>query len=152
MRLSLVAAGALLALESAALACSCISTDDPAELKRFAAEASEGAVALVEVEVLSPYDRATGRGEVLRVVQTLAGRAPLTFQVPRAGPPFGASCDLELRAAQREVLILYPSAASPNDAPAFRISGLCTDHLLEKPVFRNALIRHIGGSRAGERG
>ena len=153
MRLSLVAAAALVAFDSAALACSCIATDDPAELKRFAAEAAADAVALVEVEIVRPYDHATGQGEVMRVIRTIAGEAATTFQVPRQRFPSSASCDIEFRAGQRELLILYPTAGSAAATPAYRISGLCTDHLLDKPVYRDAVIDAIGRkAQPGDRG
>ena len=147
------AAAALVALESAALACSCIATDDPSELKRFAVEASEGAVALVEAQVVSAYDPATGAGELMRVVRTLAGTAPAQFQVQRAGPPSSAACDVEYRAGEQALVILYPApAANDGGVPTYRTSGLCTVHLLDKPVYRDALIDRIGVSISGERG
>ena len=135
------------AVQTAALACSCIDSNDPAELRSFAAE-SKNAVALVEVEVLKGYDPATGQGEIMRVVRIVAGTSPTQFQIPRSGPPFGASCDVEYRAGQRAEVILFP-AAEPG---SYRTSGLCTALLLEKPAFRDELIRLIGARAAGERG
>ena len=147
------AAAALLLHEAPALACSCLTTDNPVELERLAGELAKGAVALVNVEVVSGYNRTTGEGEVLRVTQILAGDAATSFRVPRVSPPFSASCDLDLVAGQSETLILYPTAGqSPSALPAYRISGLCTDHLLDNPQFRGMMIRNIAGGRPGERG
>lgn len=148
MRHFVLAAVLAVAVQTAALACSCIASDDPAELRSFGADAAKYAVALVEVEVLKAYDPATGRGEIMRVAKIVAGTSPAQFQIPRSGPPFGASCDVEYRAGQRVEVILYPA-----DRPgSYRTSGLCTALLLEKPAFRDELIRQIGARPAGERG
>jgi hypothetical protein len=40
-----LAAAALVGLEAAALACSCLATDDPAELRRLASDAAQNAIA-----------------------------------------------------------------------------------------------------------
>jgi hypothetical protein len=154
MRYALLGAAALLAAETAAIACSCVDTDDPAELRRYAAETAERAVALVEVEVVTPYNPATGEGEVMRVVRTIAGKAPATFRIPRGNFPSSASCDEDYRAGQRDEVVLYsapPGAAA--SMPAYRTSGLCTNHLLDKAEFRNVLIDRLGGNHdSGERG
>ena len=151
MRKILLAAAVVTAVESAALACSCIDTDDPVELRRYAAQSAEKALALVEVEVVSPYNHATGEGEVMRVVRTFAGQAPATFQIPRSNFASGASCDEDYRAGQRDEVILYPvTGITAGRMPAYRTSGLCTNHLLDKAAFRNELIEKLGSS--GERG
>lgn len=153
MRLWAIAVAGLVAFESAAIACSCVNTDDPAELRRFAAETAERAVALVEVEVVRPYNPSTGQGEVMRVVRTIAGQAPATFRIPRTHVPSSASCDIEYRAGQRDEVILYPAPDSAGAIPAFRTSGLCTDHLLDKAVFRDVLIERLQRAAApAERG
>ena len=154
MRYLTLAAAAILSLETAAIACSCINTDDPVELRRLAGETAKDAVALVEVEVVRPYDRTTGEGETMRVVRVLAGNAPASFRVPRTHPPSSASCDIDYRARQRDEVILYPATGSaPSSPPAFRTSGLCSDHLLDKPEFRNTLIMQLQArSGRGERG
>lgn len=151
MKYLAIAAAAVLAFEGAALACSCIATDDPAELKRFAIEAAEDAVALVEVEVLTSY-AATRTGERMRVVRTLAGSAPSEFAVHRRGPPSSASCDVDYTPGQRSLVILYRSPAATAAVPAYRTSGLCSVHLLDKAVFRDTLRDRIGASAGGERG
>ena len=154
MKHLLTAGAALLLLEAAAIACSCIDTDDPAELRRYASETAERAVALVEVEVVSPYDAATGAGEVMRVVHTVAGQAPITFRIPRGHFPSSASCDIDYRAGQRDEVILYPVPdPAAGGLPAFRTSGLCTTHLLDKAPFRETLVAAIQRKEArGERG
>ena len=101
----------LLAPEGAALACSCIATKDPQELRRLGGDSARDAIALIEVDVLSAYDPVWKRGEKLRVRRTLAGRAPAAIRVERPHPPDEASCDLQLRPGQRTLLILYPPQA-----------------------------------------
>ena len=49
---------------------------DPVERRSHAREVARGALALVEAELVTPYDGRPGRGERLRVRRTLAGRAP----------------------------------------------------------------------------
>lgn len=126
------------ALESAALACSCLGTDDPAELSRLGREAAEGAVALVEAEALTSFE-ATGTGERMRVVRTLAGSAPATFTVKRRRHPSSASCDVLYRVGERVIVILYPPVTR-EEPGTFRTSGLCTVHMLDRPAFRDSLI------------
>ena len=140
MKFWTIGAAALIALEGAAIACSCINTDDPAELRKLAAETVANAVALVEVEAVSGYNQATGAGEVMRVTRTLAGAAPDRFRIERRNFPSGASCDVEYSAGQRATVLLYQSAAH-GPVPIYRTSGLCTVHLLDKPVFRDELLR-----------
>ena len=140
---------ALLMAPTAALACSCIATGDPAELKRLAAESAPNALAVVEAEALTAFQPATGSGERMRVVRTLAGQAPATFTIERGPTPSSASCDILYSVGQRTLLILYPARGSAG-AVTYAVSGLCTEHLLEKPEFRDALIDAIAGR--GERG
>ena len=150
MRNALLAAAALIGAESAALACSCVATEDPAELETFAAEAAKNAVAVVEVEALTSFEQ-TGTGERMRVVRTLAGRAPAEFQVQRGPFPSSASCDVLYSPGQRDLVILYPASEPQVAGALYRVSGLCSDHMLDQPVFRDTLIRHIA-RRDGERG
>lgn len=147
-----MAIAATLALETGALACSCLNTDEPAELKRLGAQAAEDAVAVVEAEALTSFE-ATGSGERMKVVRTLAGQAPRQFIVERGPNPSSASCDVLYRVGERALMILYPSPG-PTDRPTtFRTSGLCTVHFFDKPAFREALIESMGGPpRRGERG
>lgn len=147
MRNWLIAPVALVALETAALACSCLATDDPAELRRLAPDAAQGAVALVEVETVQSYAESNGAGEQVRVVRTIAGSAPPRFRVQRTHLPSSASCDILYEPDERYVMILYPAAGS-----TYRVSGLCTAHLLDKPAFVDAVTELIGPGRAGERG
>ena len=145
MRL-LLAALLLVAAESAAFACSCIRPSNPEEVQRLAREVSHGAVALVEVEVLSPYDMRRSRGEQMRVRRTLAGPAPRSFEVERLNFPSSASCDLEFTRGQRVTLILYPAQQRVRTrTPRYRISGLCTSHLMDEPRFQATVRSRIRG-------
>ena len=146
MKSAFLALAALLAVPSAAIACSCIDSDDPAELREFSGDAVRGAVALVELEALTSYEPMQDAGEKVRLVRTIAGKAPETFQLARRRFASGASCDDVLQAGQRKVVLLYPVEGSAN----FHISGLCTNLLLEKPAFRDAVAARIRS--AGERG
>jgi len=149
MRLFL-AAVLLVAAETAAFACSCIRPSSPEEVQRLAREVSTGGVALVEVEVLAPYELRRGRGEQMRVRRTLAGRAAGSFEVERLNFPSSASCDLEFTRGQRVTLILYPPQRQVRTrTPRYRISGLCTAHLMDEPRFRATVQRRIGGPRRG---
>jgi hypothetical protein len=146
-----IGALAVLVAETAALACSCVSTDNPTELRRLAAEAARNAVAVVEADTLTAYDPATGAGEQMRVVRTLVGQTPAQFTIERRGQPSSAACDTEYGAGTRAQLILYPaSAPSASETPVYRVAGLCSVHLLDKPVFREALLRAM--SRRGPSG
>lgn len=148
MRHFLAAALLLIAVESVALACSCVPAPHSAEQRRELLRGiSRGAVALVEAELIAPY-RGEGRGERLRVRRTLAGRAPATFQVDRDGPPSSAGCDIEFDQGGRGLLLLYP-ARQPGNARnrVYRISSLCTSILLGNAAFQAALIREWGRYR-----
>jgi hypothetical protein len=52
------------------------------------------------------------------------------------------------------VVLLYAApAAEPGPEPTYRISGLCTAHLLGKQLFRDEVARLMAArSRRGERG
>lgn len=153
MRFSILAVAAAFAIETAALACSCLATDDPEQLQELAAQVAENAVALVEVEALTSF-QATRTGERMRVHRTIAGKAPPEFIIERRGYPSSASCDVLYEIGQQAVVILYPSTESSETLPVYRTSGLCTVHLLDKPVFRDAVAAGIGPAPAkgGERG
>lgn len=148
--LALVAA-AILGIESAAFACSCLATDDPVELRRLAAETAPNAVALVEVETVLPYAESNGAGDRMRVIRTLAGTAAAEFRVARGAFPSSASCDLLFDKGQRDVVLLYPASGAAATEPTYRISGLCTAHLLDNPIFRDEVARLMAGL-PGERG
>lgn len=142
MRRLLAALLILVAAESAALACSCMRAPrDPAQRQQMARDAAAGAIALVEVELVSAY-QAPGRGERLRVRRTLAGRAPAVFQVERLREPSSASCDVEFSAGSRTLILLYPPRGPVNARGAvYRISASCTSYLLADAPFRAALLR-----------
>ena len=153
MKLWMAAAAALVSLEAAAIACSCIATDDPAELRKLAVETAKSAVALVEVETVVPFHESSGAGDRMRVLRTLAGRAPGEFRVERGPFPSSASCDHLFDKGQRSTVILYPSAQARGAIPTYRISSLCTGLLLDRPVFRDELARRIRAATVpGERG
>src|SRR5687768_17494523 len=74
--------------ETAASACSCRSqVRDEAARRSMAADIAKEASALVEVELATPYDPRTRRGERLRVRRVLAGRSGPTVDVERLRPP-----------------------------------------------------------------
>jgi hypothetical protein len=146
MRAAYLALTALLALPSAAIACSCMNTDDPAQLRELAEDAHRGAVALAEVEAITGYESAKNAGETVRVTRTFAGQVPANFQIERREFASGASCDDILQPGQKRLVLLFPVTGSAN----YRMSGLCTNLLLEKPAFREAVAARIG--HAGERG
>ena len=128
-----------LAAESAALACSCIvPPTDPAEIRGHARETARGALALVEVELVSPYDERLGRGERLRVRRTLAGRAPAVFEVERHHPPSSASCDVEFQPGGRTWLVLY-APQMRGRTTRYRVSASCTGYMLAGARFRAEL-------------
>jgi hypothetical protein len=152
MRNGLLLALAVITAEGVAYACSCMVTDDPAQLREFAGEAASGAIALVDAEALTAFQHG-GSGERMAVRRTLAGSAPSEFQVERGPMPSSASCDDLYQAGQRKIVILYPARAAAGAIPVYRTSGLCTNLLLDKPTFRDAVAEHIGGAaRPGERG
>ena len=147
----LLAPLAIVAAEGVAYACSCLATDDPVQLQAFAADAANGAIAIVDAEALTAFQ--PGAGERMAVRETLAGNAPSELQVERGPMPSSASCDDLYQVGQRRVVILYPAKIAAGALPAYRTSGLCTNLLLEKQVFRDAVTRHIGEpSPNGERG
>ena len=152
MKFWILAAAACLALPTAALACSCMNTDNPQQLRAFAADAAKDAVALVEVETILAFQDSAGAGDRMRVIRPLAGSVQGEFRVERRAFPSGASCDQIFDKGQRGLVILYPSARSGGGEPIYRISGLCTGLMLERPVFRDELVRQIGNKDSTERG
>ena len=128
-----------LAGEGAALACSCIRPPtDPAQQRVHAREVARGALALVEVELVAPYDERMGRGERLRVRRTLAGRAPAVFQVERNHAPSSASCDVEFQRGARTWVVLYAPQMRGRTI-RYRVSASCTGYMLANPAFRAEL-------------
>lgn len=138
----------LAAVESAALACSCVPPPrDAAQRRALARDIATGALALVEVELVTPYER-PGRGERLRVRRMLAGRAPALFYVERSGPPSSASCDIEFGRGVRSLVVLYPPEQPVNSrGPHYRLAASCVTYLLTDAAFRAALIREFGRHR-----
>ena len=149
-----LAAAALIAAETAAIACSCLTTDDPAELRRLAGETAKDAVAMVEAETILAYQDSNGAGDRMRIVRGIAGQMPAgEFRVARGDFPSSASCDQLYDRGQRALLLLYPAPGATGGEPVYRISGLCTAGLLDKPVFRDEVARLMAGaSGLGERG
>lgn len=148
MRRFLTALLLLVAAEGAALACSCIQPPrDAAQRQAMARDVRAGALALVEVELVAPYER-PGRSERLRVRRTLAGRAPATFAVERARAPSSASCDVEFSAGGRTLILLYPPRGAVNSrGPVYRVSASCTTYMLADAAFRAELLRQWGRRR-----
>ena len=136
-----IALAALVVAETAAIACSCMDTDDPAELRKLAGEVAANAVAMVEVETTVTWNESRGAGDRMRVIRTLVGSgvAP-AFRVARRPFASSASCDLLFEKGQRDIVLLF-APESPGAEPSYRISGLCTAHLLDKPVFRDEVAR-----------
>jgi hypothetical protein len=147
--LGLVAAAAL---ETAALACSCIVPGTPEESRTFARDAVRNAVAIVDADVLSEY-RPGGDGERVRVRSILWGEAPREFHIARREFASSASCDLLLARGQRKVLLITPASDGQ-----FTIQSLCSDFLLGDGGYLAVTLeearRRDGGvaPKAGERG
>ncbi len=136
-----------LAGEGAALACSCVRPPaDPAQQRIHARDAARGALALVEVELVSPYDARRGRGERLRVRRILAGRAPAAFEVERTNAPSSAACDVEFRPAVRTPVVLY-APRMRGGTVRYRISSTCTGYMLGGAAFRAELAAQIRRGR-----
>lgn len=147
-----LAAMAIVAAEGVAYACSCLATDDPAQLRTLADESAKGAAALVEAKALTAYSSTTG-GETMQVERTLAGTAPATFKVERGPSPSSASCDVLYEVGVTKKVIVYPTARTESGLPVMRTSGLCTDLLLSKPVFVDSLTARLSVPQRGpERG
>ncbi|HEX8262519.1 MAG TPA: hypothetical protein VF547_06570 [Allosphingosinicella sp.] len=137
MRHPLLALLLAAAAETAALACSCRQPPDTeAGRQRLAREIAQGASALVEVELVRPYDDRTGRGERLRVRRTLAGRAPPLVDLERHGRPESAACQQEFLPGRRRIVMLYPP--QPRSA-LHRVGSSCTTFLLSDPPFLRAV-------------
>ncbi len=145
MRRFLAALLMLAAAESAALACSCVQAPrDATQRLAMARDMRAGALALVEVELIAPYD-GPGRGERLRVRRTLAGRAPATFAVERNRQPSSTSCDVEFNSRARTLILLYPPTQPVNSrGPVYRVSASCTTYMLADAAFRAELLRQWG--------
>lgn len=154
MKFWLLAAAALIAAETAAIACSCMDTDDPEQLRQLAAEVAKDVVAMVEVETLVSFDESKGAGDRMRVVRTLAGGGvEAEFRVARRPFASSASCDLLFEKGQRDIVLLYAPPDSAGNEPRYRISGLCTAHLLDKKPFRDEVARLMAAqSGVAERG
>jgi hypothetical protein len=139
MRRFLIPLLLLVAAEGSALACSCIRPPtDPVQQRVHAREVARGALALVEVELVSAYDARRGRGERLRVRRTLAGRAPAVFEVERTHAPSSASCDMGFERGRRTWVVLYAPRMRGRTV-RYRISASCTGYMLAGAAFRSEL-------------
>ena len=143
--------GLIAAVDSAALACSCIAPGSPEDSRDFAREAVRNAVAIVEVEALSEYGPG-GDGELVRVDRVLWGEAPGRLRLARSEFASSASCDLLLARGQRKILIL-----SPAEGGGFAMQCLCSDFLVSDRGFLDVTLeeaRRRGGpsAPAGARG
>jgi len=148
--LAFAAVALIAAAETAAIACTCIALPtEAAERRRLAADVADGAVALVEVELDRPYDPATGAGERLRVVNTLAGQAPAAVAVERDGPPDTERCDLQFRAGERVIVMLYPARAPAAGEARFRLADRCLTQLVGDATFRSELVAAMAAPARG---
>jgi hypothetical protein len=139
------------AVETAALACSCIAPGTPEDSRIFAREAVRNAVAIVEVEALTEYSPG-GDGELVQVDRVLWGEAPRQLRLARSGFASSASCDLLLARGQRKVLIL-----SRAEGGRYAMQSLCSDFLVGDRGFLDVTLeearrRDGPSSPAGERG
>ena len=150
MKIWTLLAALALAVPTAAYACSCVASDDPAELKQFATDTAKSALALVEAEAITAFDQQSGTGETMRVTRTLAGTAPQSFRIERGPFPSSASCDVLYEKGQKALVVLH--APSTPTAAVYRTSGLCTGMLLDKPAFRDELVRQLSRKATAERG
>ena len=81
----MIAAIAVLAAPSTALACSCLYTENPEELRTLAREVAPNAVALVEAKTTQTYAESNGAGDRMRIVpsglrgENSAPRVPWEF-------------------------------------------------------------------------
>ncbi len=139
----------IFAAEGVALACSCVQAPtDPQEARTLGRRIARDAIALVEVELLVPYDGLRNRGEQMRVRRTLAGRAPARFQVERRGPPSSAACDLEFQPGRRALILLFPPQLRPAPTMAsYRVSTSCTAYLLADPTIRATVAAELDRRR-----
>jgi hypothetical protein len=126
-----------------------MNTDDPAQLREFAADAARGAVAMIEAKSIRAYDAANPAAEEMRMTRLLAGTAPTVFRVERGQMPSSASCDDLFEPGQSKFVLLYPTQTAAEGARVYRVSSLCTNLLLTKPVFRDAVRAELA---RGERG
>jgi hypothetical protein len=141
----IVAVLAMLGAERAAIACSCVPPSGEAEERALAEQLAQGAVAYVEVDVLSSYDAGRRIGEHVRVRRTLAGWAPKTFRLSHTAQPFSGSCEQFLKAGSRALLVLYPVAEQgPRPQSIYTAGGVCTSALTRSfPVLRDTLVAAI---------
>lgn len=144
MRFLFLALWLLIGLESAASACSCRGQPrDESERQALAARIAKESTGLVEVELVSPYDPRTGRGERLRVRRVLAGRAGKIVEVERLRRPQGAACDMVFHAGGRRIVALQPALHPEKGRPLHRVGSSCTALLLADPATREAVIAAI---------
>ena len=141
----------LLAMEADAIACSCVRLpQDPAERQAFAEDDARGALALVEVSLVTAHDWDSERPQRLRVTRTLAGQAPSTFDVEMpdrtdsSGPDFmRCGMDAHIGDEPRLTLLYEPRRGNGGAMPRFRISDVCSSLWLEDGAYRASVIRAI---------
>lgn len=145
IRRGAVAALILAGTETAAVACSCPRPLNDAEERASAEEISKGAVALVEVEVISPFGPRRGSGELMRVHRTLAGSAAPMFRLLRQRQPNSALCDNLYSPGSRAFVVLYPAASDGIVGDQLYVEGgVCTSALMRSlPILRQALVEAI---------
>lgn len=149
MSRSLIGLLLLVAAEGAAIACSCVPPPrNPVQARQLAHSLARGAIAVADVELVTPYDAASGRGERLRVRRMMAGRSIATFEVERQGAPSSASCDLEFQPGRRTLILLFPPERRRRSGIArYRISSLCTNLLLANPTVRATVVALVRRGR-----
>ena len=128
----IVAGLAMLAAAAPAIACQCIPLRTAAEKREMAARIAKEAVAVADVEMVSPMDRAAGRGEVLRVLKVHVGRVPAQFTVDRGislgGQIVMTTCEIVPVSSQRMTVVIYPGSDG-----RFQIGALCAHDFVNSP-------------------
>jgi hypothetical protein len=117
----LLAVAAAMAVEGAAQACSCIAEQAPTERRETARRIAALAVAIVEVEPVSPADVERQIGETYRIVQVLHGAARPTLirmarsfgRDPRTGERWMGATSCDVFPGQRQRVLLIPVGLAP---------------------------------------
>ena len=156
MKNLILAGAALVAIETAAIACVCVGPLTAEERREAASRIAAQAVAIAEVELAEPLDHKSMRPELYRVRQVHVGSAPAQFRLERDFTRSAdgkvlmrmTSCDVTPPEGKPMTVVLYPSAT----AGSYRIGGTC-DHLFINSPGAVALVREAARRTAGgERG